>query len=803
MSRFEEVPQSRFEPVGSSRFEEVSAMATAPAFHKTLPPPGIPLPEEEALQHPGSMLPQRFESVTDTPSPFGRSASVLGGMARSVGQAFLDPATLFEPETVGGILGAGRFLKGRVAQSQPSARFEPVAQPSAAPTEELRTVVPQREASAVATVQPPPQQPSVQGIWGRTKQAVTKLKESLPAELPMINAMPGTSAISDVERFSSNTVNRLDTLLQNPMTAAVWKYTPEQWTAFEAQAVNAWKAGGMTPEAYQAAVSQLPPDVQTLLRYRTEQVVKDQAARSYLGLGDIPEVSGPYFPRLTDQEARQVYDVFKHGRGLKEEVQQTVRSFQKSRTFETQVEGTMHGIVYEDPRKAWLLREWNSIKLQETAALMQQLEGRVLFKTREEAQAASRLKQAYPLEGLPGSQDRWWATSKEEARFLYQNLTRPEGRLGGSVHIINQLFRNPNLLNPLPHVVKNMAVKYTLAGGNPARLLPDAKEWLRGTNPQLKAEFDAVMPFTKHGETSIQMMQPYLSDSTLTKLFASAGNLNKPSSKFIFAVADPAMRYSLWKMYRLKGLSPQEAANNVWVDLIRYGTRSELVDTWKSIPMNFFVPWRVGTITSLAKQFQNKPFRQGLLGPPLWAATRPFKTALVLGTLEYLREMHYRETGRTFHMPADYVDGPVTKLLGDPIKAAYIAATWMLFGPGGEYAVKNLVDILNVVRGKEDFGKIKEMFWGIGQLYGAAKEMVQFEKDGNTQHLVNVLTSAALSEHDTSGYRPERLSQYLPEWMPAQEKAALVAQAEARRTALKHRSDFRKERQRLRQAATP
>src|SRR5207245_734497 len=78
-------------------------------------------------------------------------------------------------------------------------------------------------------------------------------------------------------------------------------------------------------------------------------------------------------------------------------------------------------------------------------------------------------------------------------------------------------------------------------------------------------------------------------------------------SKMSFTKLDAWLRYARWKQYVEQGLTDQEAANHVWIDLVRYGTRSDLVDFWKSIPLNFFVPWRVGTITSFIKDAKTAP----------------------------------------------------------------------------------------------------------------------------------------------------------------------------------------------------
>jgi hypothetical protein len=209
-------------------------------------------------------------------------------------------------------------------------------------------------------------------------------------------------------------------------------------------------------------------------------------------------------------------------------------------------------------------------------------------------------------------------------------------------------------------------------------------------------------------------------------------------------------------------MSDQEAANNVHIDLIRYGTRSELVDFWKSVPGNFFVPWRVGTVGSLAKQI----------------GTRPLQAAAFIGAVDYLREAHHRETGRWTHLPIDYVEGPLAQLLykHNPTAMTAYAGTTALVGPGGNVAfLKNIIDTL---QGKGDWDVTKRMFWGLSQMFNLQNEWDAYAKTGDTQHLANLLRSVSISEHDATKYVPKRLMQGLPQSLPFLEKSRRVVQAE-------------------------
>src|SRR2546425_424299 len=319
--------------------------------------------------------------------------------------------------------------------------------------------------------------------------------------------------------------------------------------------------------------------------------------------------------------------------GLGRALQTTVRGHQQERVFETYRQGEAAGTVYEDPRNNILWREWEGLKLRSTHRLFRNLEGKTLFRDRDAAAAASPTGKPIHVENAPGGT--WWATTEEEARFLRQNLVEPNrGVTGSFVHWGNMLVRNPSLINPAPHIVKNMWIKQLLARG-PANVYTaarDAVEYFRGANPQLLREFEEAMPFASSGQTSGEILGGELVRGPMGTAVQTVGRAlslaNIGSRKVIFQWADPAMRYSLFKHYRQRGLGVYEAGNHAWVDLVRYGTRSDVTDKWKLMPLNFFVPWRYGTFVSLVKQVKNHPVR----------------TALLIGGVDYLRAGRSRPT---------------------------------------------------------------------------------------------------------------------------------------------------------------
>jgi hypothetical protein len=335
-----------------------------------------------------------------------------------------------------------------------------------------------------------------------------------------------------------------------------------------------------------------------------------------------------------------------------------------------------------------------------------------------------------------------------------------------------------------------MAVKALLARGPvaPYTLARDAVEWARSSNPRMMREFQEAMPFSESGTTAGDVLGRELRGGSLSdavrRALRTLGMVNKPSQKVIFEWADPAMRYSLFKYYRGQGMGIYEAGNHAWTDLIRYGTRSTATDFWKSIPFNFFVPWRFGTMVSILKQATNHPIR----------------TALLLGALDYMREIRYRQTGKWTHLPLDYTEKPIAAIVQErnPKDLVSVLATTALFGPGGDFSIKQLTDVLNAVGNKPhamEIDRLKNAFWGISQIYNLPVEFAKGDYSG-------MLATALLGEHNALTYQPRRLMRDLPESLPFMKKSALVKRAEEMQAAKRRSLERADERRSLKPRST-
>lgn len=654
---------------------------------------------------------------------------------------------------------------------------------------------------------------------------------------------------------------------------------------------------GQSPaKSFDDIMQVLDPRVVPWFKLFRDRMLVDQQSRATLGLSHLDEVPYPYLPRIMQEDWDRLMTV-QRGNSASDAVSgmsTSLKGFQQARAFPTMSDGIAGGMAYQDPKRAILMRLTLSKQMEYTAAMMQELRGTVMFPTREAAMgevlrrrqvtelsaaqsASTRMTRppgtplpentpftdpthlrepalrpsAAPLppprvtlplsdpvavRGLPGdSTVTWWVPSKQEALALHQHLTGGSmgGLFGQTSAVINQFFRNPNLMNPAPHVIKNMGYKYVIASSNlqrnpvgalkdlagytlrmPAdllgdevtatstlgkffqkgaqlvvaplraasfgRLVRDADEFVHNTNPLLVGRFVDQMPFSKNAQTAYENLKPFLETNKYWSATQTAGKYltgNSYSSKYIFSQADPAMKYSLWKQYVERGLSDTAAANQVNVDLVRYTLRSELVDMWKNVPFNFFVPWRVGTIMATAKQLSSDPWRTVATGAgvkvPLYALTRPFKTSLLIGAVMMGREAYYRQTGSTFHLPFDYIDGPIAKIIDDPSTAPGIAASMLMLGPGGDIArtTQSLHDVARVMMGKEDWSKLLEMYWGISQIYGSGAEFARFATSLNEKGvegadysaLAHVLMGAALAEYESYGYTVKHVEHWMSE----------------------------------------
>ena len=632
-------------------------------------------------------------------------------------------------------------------------------------------------------------------IWDRVLRAAENLRNRLPADVSIAKQAPQSFVLHDIEKWQQQQGLFMKNLVENPWMGVIRGMDEKVIKDAEAQAVQVWEAGGKTPASYNLAISTMPKELQDYIRHRELRWATEDQARIRLGLEGLDHQEGPYIPRLVNHEFDEIFKIRQGGQSLAADVQQTIKRFANARKYSTQHEGEFNNFTYIPIRHAIIMREYEGMKLVETAKLMSDLEAhRVLYRDKASA-ALTGGGNAYEVTGLPGSSDqRWWAATKAEALFLQQNLSKADGLgLGSLNHWLNMTFRNINLLNPLPHFTKNMLYKYELAGGKVGffgrNLSKDMYEYIYDTNPIRKAEFLQYMPHNDFGETASTIMQKMINDrgpiATIDKWVSA---LNKPSSNMLFGSLDPALRYSLWKQKVAKGMSPMEAANHVSVDLVRYGTRSDYVDFWKSIPMNFFVPWRVGSVTSVMKQLYERPIR----------------TALKIGFLDYIREAIYRNTGQYFHMPIDYVTGPIVQTLtaaeesgpGTALGTAVgLAAVTRFAGPGGAWSAGQLANALGVLSQKDkvEWDRILNLWWGVSQLVTVPKAMFEAVSNPTPEtiagDLIKILGSVMIGSHEAYKYDPHRLGKYLPEFLPGMKKSRDFKLAELIRERFKQQSE--------------
>jgi hypothetical protein len=602
-----------------------------------------------------------------------------------------------------------------------------------------------------------------------------------PRSLEIIGRYRRSPVITAHEQFLTTMRSYLREYTKEPWWKALRDHSETELVDLEHRAVLRYQheiaQGASQREAFFKSLENTPPWYQAIVHWRQTRIPIEIEAAKTLGVDPPVFMEGPYVARLTAEEAQNVFDL-KRAVTLNKNITKTLGSFDKSREFDTMKQGVEAGIRYEPVRRGVLVRELTSVKMQASADLVNTLKNEgVLFENPRDAIAASKTGKIGKVKGL--TTEDLYARSPEEAQFLQHNIgTQPRAAFGKLQQLLNTYVRNPSLINPFPHVTKNMAFKYLLARVNNFTLRRDVAEYANATNKELKARFDKVMPFGDAGEPVPQIMARE-AGSFWEKVTSKGLRINDPSSKFIFEKADPAMRYALWKSYVRKGMDDMEAAGNVWIDLVRYNENSGAMSAWKSWPFNFFVPWRLGTYVSLAKAIRSHPIR----------------TLLTIGAIEYLREIRYRKSGMWTHLPVDYVDAPLATMVegatkvGDVRSAVdatmgtvAIAATTAMFGPGGGQAPSTIKDAMGFLQNDpRERDRVLNMFWGISQIYNMPREFLAYREDGNWQHLVNLLTEATLAEHSALKYEPRRLMMWLPEWMPGMQKAEIIKNAEALR----------------------
>lgn len=642
-----------------------------------------------------------------------------------------------------------------------------------------------------------------------------KVARTLPQDLAVLKAVPDSPVISEIEKMG---VAISDTYYETARDMqALAKIKPADAERVIDTAVNEWIAGGRTPAARDAAIANLPIELQRVMQQRIVNLAAENEVLSRRGLEPVPEHPSPYIPRSVRGRGEERGSMQPQGAGLAE-ARSSIGPSANERTYDTLAAGRAAGMTYEVPLKGILKRELNGIALRETDALITRLEAQgVIFPTREAAQGASPTGQVYELQGLPfgpkeavgqGTTGSWWVRTTQEGKFLEDNLRKQSyNQFSEFTGYANQLIRNPSLVVPAVHIVKNMGLKM-LAGTSfqdMPKVIGDALKFRynrEALNPTLVQQFEETMAFSKYGKTPEQITQesvpfnPADPGDYVRKPVEKIGLLNSPSSRSVFTRWDPAMRFGRWKDYVDHGMNPQEAANNTWIDLVRYGQRSEWLDAVRSIPMNFFAIWRAGVPQSLYKNMRNAAFTTGAF----------------VGVMDYLREIDLRQTASTTHLYWDYLEKPLASLAksaeeGKPGEAAAkvggIGAATGLLGPGGaEFVARNYEALFHVLQGKGDSQELQRMIYLIAQSKGAMAYYKAWEDSGYkdmTQPL-NILATATLGRHP-AGTMPDRFAKYLPEWMPMMtksEKYTDLENADARREVQKYRQEIRRNRGQMR-----
>ena len=628
------------------------------------------------------------------------------------------------------------------------------------------------------------------------RRGYKRVRQAFPMEGEVRKVTPDSPLLSAIERFSTYTADWMARFVGTPVYKALQKMQPSEIMDLDEQMMAGFTAGTVTRLGQGPGV---PSHVQGYLRFRDKRLQNvEQAARRYFGLEPIPETPGPYLPRVTERGARESVSLGGGKLGLGRDIQTTVRGHQQERLFESYRQGERVGTEYQDPRNAILLREWEGTKLDATHRFFRELEQKgVLFRDRASAAAANarvpkRTGGPWRVENAPGGT--WWARTEEEAKLLEQNLTEPRrgtSLIASFVHYANSFVRTPGLFNPLPHLTKNMSYKYMLARGpvGAAELPVKVVEYARGSNPARLAEFREAMPFSESGRTAADILHTELREGSVREAVkwaerAATSASRKFSQPVVFQYGDPALRYALFDYYRRQGMGVYEAGNHAWMDLVRYGVRSFVTDEMKSIPMNFFVPWRFGSVQAVLKQARNHPVR----------------TAMLVGGIEYLREMRYRTSGRWTHLPTDYVQKPIAHVVVErnPADLPAILGSMAIFGPGGDFSASQIRDLLATFqtgsgRGLQDpdtWHRFRNMYWGFSQAFEVPAEVKRGLESGDPSHMANAFVALVLGEHSAIGdpqsrerrppvgAEPRRLTRYLPEWMPGMERSREVRAAE-------------------------
>jgi hypothetical protein len=198
------------------RTDRDKAVAALHDFRNTMPvPPGVPTPEQEALQGPGSGF-EKTDLFPETPTQHGPGIGMLYNKVIDFAKTLLDPATLLDPETIVGGGVATRMLKARPAQAlsaeaggmkpPPALSVEPV-KPASTPTE-----FPPAEPPKAFTRPPSGALPPELGEQRVSIQAAADVKN---AAIEQVQALGQTDASTQGRRVMHQVVEALDKGLIN------------------------------------------------------------------------------------------------------------------------------------------------------------------------------------------------------------------------------------------------------------------------------------------------------------------------------------------------------------------------------------------------------------------------------------------------------------------------------------------------------------------------------------------------------------------------------------------------------------
>lgn len=576
---------------------------------------------------------------------------------------------------------------------------------------------------------------------------------------------PAAPYVSELARFNTAPVRGLYEFSQSKEFTKLVSRPASEWIEAERIGYEVYKKTKSEADAM-AAIQQYSPDIADLLqRLKTYWLPIIQESRQTLGVSPIPDrnILPVYMPRVS---LRDLEDIERLTRSpFISRLPTTIGTFQHPRLTKGPL-ATIGPELYHDPRVAYLFYEKAAHTIAATANLVRRLrDGGWLFTSEKAAQAAGHVRPVEITGLLPIQTGSLWVPNKDVAKLLNHNFRVPGEGFWSFWNVTGQLFRNLNLINPIPHF-KNMFWLYRLSGGKLYRLPGLAMEYVQRSNPTRIAQFEELLPSSGTARTGWELSELLQHQITGEKSWAYRWNrlIESPeywSRKILWEGADPAIRYARWVQYVEQGMNPQQAAGQVFRDLVNYGERSHLRDFLRSLPVNYFVPWRLGSIRSVLGAVRDHPGR----------------TAILVGLVDYVREAIYRQTGWWLHLPGlDNLEGSIYQLLlsADAATRGHVGAALTQAGnsllslaaPGFS---RKLQDAVN----PGEWLNTERVFWGVAEVLNLLRVAHDLPSTGpaGVLALLGIAFGArplAVEERgEITGYAPRRpFTQWLPESLP-------------------------------------